>query len=54
LSYWEKVEMKRQIQALIKLGKMKNNDSKYACRVNLPIKRDENRQFYGDYIPLNM
>jgi len=51
LSDWEKVEMNKQIQALIKLGKMKNNDSKYACRVNLPTKRDGNRRFYGDYIP---
>ncbi len=54
LFYWEKVEMNRQIQVLIKLGKMKNNDSKYACKVNLPAKKDKNRWFYGDYILLNM
>jgi hypothetical protein len=46
--------MNRQIQALIKLGKMKNSDFEYACRVSLPIKRDGNRQFCGDYRLLNM
>ncbi len=46
--------MNKQIQALIKLGKMKNSDSKYACRVNLLIKRDGSRRFCGDYRPLNM
>jgi len=44
----------RQIQALIKLGKMKNSDSKYACRVSLSIKKDGNKRFYSDYRPLNM
>jgi len=33
---------------------MKNSDSEYACKVSLPIKRDGNKQFYGDYRPLNM
>jgi hypothetical protein len=33
---------------------MKNNDSEYACRVSLLVKRDGNRRFYGDYKPLNM
>jgi hypothetical protein len=33
---------------------MKNSDSEYACKVNLPIKRDGNKRFYGDYRPLNM
>ncbi len=46
--------MNRQIQALIKFGKMKNNDSIYAYRVNLSIKRDGNRWFSGDYRSLNM
>jgi hypothetical protein len=54
LSYWEEVEVNRQIQALIMLGKMKNNDFEYACRVSLPVKKDSNRRFYGDYRPLNM
>jgi hypothetical protein len=45
---------RRHSQALIKLGKMKNSDSGYACRVSLHIKRDGNRWFCGDYIPLNM
>jgi len=54
LSYWEKVEVNKLIQALIKLGKMKNNDSKYVCRVSLPIKRDGSKWFCGDYRPLNM
>jgi len=54
LSYWEEVEVKRQIDALVDLGKMKPSDSEYACRVTLPIKRDESRCFCGDYRPLNL
>jgi hypothetical protein len=54
LSYWEEAKMNRQIQALIKLGKMKNNDFEYACRVNLLVKKDGSMHFYGDYRPLNM
>ncbi len=46
--------MNKQIQALIKFGKMKNSDSEYACRVSLPVKKDGNKQFCGDYKPLNM
>ncbi len=49
LSYWEEVEVNKQIQALIKLSKMKNNDSEYACRVSLHVKRDGNMWFCGDY-----
>jgi hypothetical protein len=33
---------------------MKNNDSKFACKVSLHVKRDGNKQFCGDYRPLNM
>jgi hypothetical protein len=44
----------RQIQTLIKLGKMKNSYFEYAYKVSLPIKRDGSRWFYGDYKPLNM
>jgi hypothetical protein len=40
LSYWEEAEVNRHIQALIKLGKMKNSDSEYACKVSLHIKKD--------------
>ncbi len=54
LSYWEEAEVNKQIQALIKLGKMKNNDSKYASRVSLHVKRDDNRWLCGDCRPLNM
>ncbi len=46
--------MNRHIQALIKLGKMKNNNSKYGCRVNLYVKKDGNERFCGDYRSLNM
>jgi len=54
LSFWEETEVKRQIDALIDLGKMKPSNSKYACRVTLPIKKDGSRRFCGDYQPLNV
>jgi len=53
LSYWEEIEVKRQIDALVDLGKMKPSNSKYACRVTLLVKKDGSRQFCGDYRPLN-
>jgi hypothetical protein len=54
LSFWEEEKLKRHIDALIKLGKMKPSTSKYACRVTLPIKKDGNRQIYGDYRALDL
>jgi predicted aspartyl protease len=54
LSYWEEAEVKRQIDVLVDLGKMKPSNSEYASRVTLPIKRDGSRRFCGDYRPLNM
>jgi hypothetical protein len=54
LSYKEKTEVNKQIQVLIKLGKMKNSDYEYAYRVSLPIKKDGCKQFCGDYKLLNM
>jgi len=53
LSYWEEAEIKRQIDVLVDLGKMRPNNSTYACRVTLPVKKDGSRRFYGDYRPLN-
>jgi hypothetical protein len=50
---WEEVEVKRQIDVMVDLGKMKPNDSEYTCRVTLLVKKDGNRRFYGDYRPLN-
>ncbi len=40
LSYWEEAEVKRQIDALVELGKMRPSSSEYACRVTLPAKKD--------------
>jgi hypothetical protein len=41
--------VKRQIDVLVSLGKMKPSNSEYACRVTLPIERDGSRRFCGDY-----
>jgi hypothetical protein len=53
LSYWEEAEVKRQIDVLVDLGKMRPNNSEYACRVTLLVKKDGSRRFCGDYQPLN-
>ncbi len=53
LSYWEEIEVKRQIDALVDLGKMRPNNSEYAYKVTLPVKKDGSRRFCGDYQPLN-
>jgi hypothetical protein len=54
LSYLEEAKVKRQIDILADLGKMKPSNSKYTCHVTLLIKKDGSRCFYGDYRPLNM
>jgi hypothetical protein len=54
LSYWEEAEVKRQIDVLVDLGKMRPSDSEYACRVTLPVKKDGSMMFCGDYRPLNL
>ncbi len=45
--------MKRHIDVLVELGKVKPSSSEYACRVTLPVKKDGSRCFCGDYRPLN-
>jgi len=45
--------VKRQINVLMGLGKMKLSNSEYACHITLPIKRDGSKRFYGDHQPLN-
>jgi len=54
LSYWEEAEVKRQIDALVDLGKLKPSNYEYACRVTLPVNRDGSRRFCSDYRPLNL
>jgi len=54
LSYWEEAKVKRQIDVLVNLGKMRPSNSEYACCVTLLVKRDGSRRFCGDYQPLNM
>jgi len=45
--------VKRQIDALVDLGKMRPSNSEYTCRVTLPVKKDGSRRFCGNYRPLN-
>ncbi len=54
LSYWEEAEVKRQIDVLVDLGKMRPSNSEYACRVTLPVKKDRSMRFCRDYRPLNL
>ncbi len=44
-----KEEVKRQIDVMVDLGKMKPSNSEYACHVTLPMKRDVSRRFCEDY-----
>jgi hypothetical protein len=53
LSYWEKTEVNRQIQALVDLRKMCKSALEYIYRIILPMKKDGSQRFYGNYRPLN-
>jgi hypothetical protein len=53
LSFWEEVEINRQIQALVDLGKMCKNALEYAYRMTLLMKKDGSRRFCGNYCPFN-
>jgi hypothetical protein len=54
LSFWEEAKVKKQIDALMALGKMKPSSYQYACKVTLLAKKDGSHQFYGDYKPSNL
>jgi hypothetical protein len=41
--------VKKQIDVLVDLGKMKPNNSEYTCHIALLIKKDGSRHFCGDY-----
>jgi hypothetical protein len=45
--------VKRQIDALVDLGKMRPSNSKYAYWVTLQVMKDGSMCFCGDYRPLN-
>jgi hypothetical protein len=47
LSFWEEVEVKRQIDVLVFLGKIKPSTLEYACRVMLLVKRMAIVNFVG-------
>ncbi len=49
LSYWGEAKVKRQIDVLVELGKMRPSSSEYAYRVTLPVEKDGSRHFCGDY-----
>lgn len=52
--FWEEVEVEREINALVALGRMKpTNTSKYACKVIWPLKKDGSDKFCGNYKLLN-
>jgi hypothetical protein len=54
LFFWEEGEVKKQIDALVMLGKMKPNTLKYTCKVTLHVKKDGNHKLCGDCKPLNL
>jgi hypothetical protein len=43
LSFWEEAKVNQQIQALIKLGKMRTNFLEYVYKVTLSVKKDGNK-----------
>ncbi len=46
--------MNWQIQTLVNLGKMRPSFLKYACKVILVVKNNDNMKFIGDYHMLTM
>ncbi len=52
--FWEEGEVKKQIDALVMLGKMKPNTLENTCKVILHVKKDGNHELCGDYKPLNL
>jgi hypothetical protein len=48
------VEINKQILVLVDFSKMCKSSSEYACKVTLPMKKDGNIKFCGDYKLLNV
>jgi hypothetical protein len=52
--FGRKLRLRKKIDMLIALGKMKPSTLEYACRVTLLVKKDGSWWFCGNYRPFNL